>query len=310
MQDSFRDSSDSTSPVRAVRVLPPDQTAWRRPTGVSPGTWRYAHEGSIASRYNGFVADTPLCRLDLALLDQIFPLVSAAAVDSAKQVAAGATPLSRQSNAPVEGVQKKLSDTQKCLLDLGCGTGRAAQVLASRGYVVLAIDLSLPMLRQVRERNLDRVIAIQANLVELDALAKDTADGAVCLFSTLGMIQGRENRRQFLSHVRRIVRQGSPFYVHVHHRYAALTNLPGMRQLAVSAMRALTRRGWEFGDAVYPYRGLPDMFLHQFSCAELKADFAATGWQVQRWERLSVDGSKLLGPRERGVAGGFLTVVE
>lgn len=166
------------------------------------------------------------------------------------------------------------------------------------------------MLRQVRKRNLASVIPIQANLVELDALAEDAADGAVCLFSTLGMIQGRDYRRQFLSHVRRIVRPASPFYVHVHHRYAALTNLPGMRQLAGSALRALTRSKWEFGDAVYPYRGLPDMFLHQFSHAELTADFAAAGWHVQRWERLSVDGSRLLKPRERRVAGGFLVVVE
>ncbi len=51
------------------------------------------------------------------------------------------------------------------------------------------------------------------------------------------------------------------------------------------------------------------MFLHQFSRRELKADFVATGWQVQRWERLSLDGSRLLGRGQRSVAGGFLVVV-
>lgn len=310
MHESPPESSDSTSTPTPKRILPRDQSAWRRPTGVSAGTWRYVHEGSIASRYNQFVADTPLCRVDLRLLEEIFPIVSANAVDPEKTVASTAPPASPQLTTANDPVQKKLSDAKNCLLDLGCGTGRASEVLASRGYTVLAIDLSLPMLRQVRERHLASVIPIQANLVELNALAEDAADGAVCLFSTLGMIQGREHRRQFLSHVRRIVRRGSPFYVHVHHRYAALTNFPGMRQLAGSALRAITRREWELGDAVYPYRGLPDMFLHQFSRAELQADFAATGWRVQRWERLSVDGSKLLGHRERSVAGGFLTVVE
>lgn len=297
-------------PVAPKRPSPPDQTAWRRPVGVSAGTWRYAHEGSIASRYNQFVADTPLCRLDLELLEEIFPLHSACADDPNKQSWTADSSASPTQIVAGDRDQKKIPRSKKYVLDLGCGTGRASQVLAARGYTVLAIDLSLPMLRQVDERHLPSVIPIQANLVELDGLAENTADGAVCLFSTLGMIQGRENRRRFLAHVRRIVRPGSPFYLHVHHRYAALTNLPGMRQLAGSAMRALTRREWEFGDAVYPYRGLPDMFLHQFSRGDLKADFAATGWRVQRWERLSVDGARLLRQGERRVAGGFLAVVE
>ncbi len=210
---------------------------------------------------------------------------------------------------PGNQAEKKNGEERKWVLDLGCGTGRASELLAAGGYDVLAIDLSMPMLHQVRERDLGSVVPIQANLVELDAVADNIAAGAVCLFSTLGMIQGRNNRRRFLSHVRRIVQPTGPFYLHAHHRYAALTRLPGIRQLAGSAMRAVTRRGWEFGDAVYAYRGLPDMFLHQFSRRELKADFVATGWQVQRWERLSLDGSRLLGRGQRSVAGGFLVVV-
>lgn len=309
MSQSSPNSPESTSSHTSQRSSPPDQNAWRRPAGVSTGTWRYVHEGSIASRYDQFVADTPLCRLDLDLLEEIFPHHSASRNALENQPSTAILPEAERPLRMEERVEKKIPGAEKYVLDLGCGTGRASEVLARLGYAVLAIDLSLPMLRQVRERNLASVIPIQANLVELDALAENTADGAVCLFSTLGMIQGRGNRRQFLTHVRRIVRAGSPFYLHVHHRYAALTNLPGMRQLAGSALRSITRREWEFGDAVYPYRGLPDMFLHQFSRAELKADFAATRWQVQRWERLSVDGSRLLPHGERRVTGGFLAVV-
>lgn len=287
-----------------------DRTAWRRPAGVSVGTWRYAHEGSIAARYNDFVAGTPLCGIDLELLANVFPptFASHAADGPPENVQDGA-----RSRGPLPSKntsKKKKSESQEWVLDLGCGTGRASEVLATNGYAVLAIDLSMPMLRQVRERNLESVVPIQANLVELDALAGNSASGAVCLFSTLGMIQGRSNRRQFLSHVRRIVRPGCPFYLHVHHRYAALTSLPGVKQLVDSAARGLVQPGWEFGDAVYAYRGLPDMFLHQFSRGELRADFAATRWKVQRWERLSLDGAKILGHGSRNIAGGFLVVVD
>lgn len=292
------------------RPVAADRTAWRRPAGVSVGTWRYAHEGSIASRYNGFVAGTPLCGIDLELLADLFPPTFASHVGGAPPENARDGDRSRDPLPSKNAPKKKINDSQEWVLDLGCGTGRASEVLAKNGYAVLAIDLSMPMLHQVRERNLDSVVPIQANLVELDALADNIASGAVCLFSTLGMIQGRSNRRQFLSHVRRIVRPGCPFYLHVHHRYAAITSLPGLKQLVGSAARGLMRRDWEFGDAVYAYRGLPDMFLHQFSRGELRGDFAATCWKVQRWERLSLDGAKILGRGSRNVAGGFLVVVD
>ncbi len=309
MPKSSFESTDSSPHVEQKRSIPADQTLWRRPAGVSSGTWRYAHEGSIAARYNDFVADTPLCRVDLQLLAEVFPQYEADAnrCDSVQTAAAaGAVAPHVEPGSPH---QKKIAAAAKWVLDLGCGTGRASELLAAAGFEVMAIDLSIPMLQQVQQRGLKSVLPIHANLVELDCIGDDVASGAVCLFSTLGMIQGRSNRRRFLSHVRRIVQSGGLFYLHVHHRYAALTSLPGTRQLAGSAMRAMVQPQWEFGDAVYPYRGLPDMFLHQFSRRELRADFAASGWQVQRWERLSLDGSRLLGNKERAIAGGFLVVV-
>ncbi|MCG8651180.1 MAG: class I SAM-dependent methyltransferase, partial [Pirellulales bacterium] len=48
---------------------------WRRPQGVAPGTWHYVNQRAIADHYDAFVADTPLCRLDLQLLDDWFPPV-------------------------------------------------------------------------------------------------------------------------------------------------------------------------------------------------------------------------------------------
>ena len=40
---------------------------------------------------------------------------------------------------------------------------------------------------------------------ELEGLADEAVDYAVCLFSTLGMVRGRENRRRILAHACRIL---------------------------------------------------------------------------------------------------------
>ena len=75
--------------------------------------------------------------------------------------------------------------------DLGCGTGRALVPLVKAGHRGLAIDLSEPMLKVVQEKaDLDElpIDCLQANLVELDALADHSVDHAICMFSTLGMI--------------------------------------------------------------------------------------------------------------------------
>ncbi len=39
-----------------------------------------------------------------------------------------------------------------CLLEIGCGTGRVAIPLAQKGYKVIGIDISLPMLKQAKKK--------------------------------------------------------------------------------------------------------------------------------------------------------------
>lgn len=296
---------------------------WRRPRGVAAGTWEYVHQRSIADRYDEFVAETPLCAIDLEALQDTFP----------------APESPRREPPPV-------------VLDLGCGTGRAALPLARRGYRVVAIDLSEPMLRVLRQkvdgekvdgeseraRETGRdsnpgnrvtpapggpppvvssgagtiaagtIAAVRANLVELDGFADDTADDAVCLFSTLGMIRGRIHRLEMLRHVARIVRPGGRLLVHAHNRWASLHEPGGIRRLAASWIRSRVSSDHEFGDATYGYRGLPQMFLHRYSWRQLVVDLDESGWRLVDQVPLSLDGSERRGlgwpPHPR--CGGFL----
>lgn len=259
---------------------------WRRPRGVAPGTWAYTNERTIADHYDQFVADTPLCGRDREILARELP---------------GPPP---QANETV--------------LDLGCGSGRSAIPLAECGYRVVGIDLSQPMLAELMRKQCSPtgpkptipVACLRTNLVEMDAISAASADHAICLFSTLGMIQGRQHRRQFLGHVHRILRPGGKLIVHVHNKFAALREPGGISKLIASRLRSWTDAAHEFGDATYAYRGLENMFMHRFSRRELLSDLAATQWQLQSFNQLTIDGTGfvdrpgLLANR----AGGFIIV--
>lgn len=270
---------DSPKSTQMARSSPPD---WRRPPGVASGTWQYVNQRSIADHYDDFVADTPLCGLDHQILQQEFPQRTNSKKDS------------------------------RIVADLGCGTGRAAKSLMVRGYDYLGIDLSQSMLEQTRDKleSIDEagqlVGLIRANLVQLEGIADDSFSDAICLFSTLGMIQSRQNRHRFLKHVRRLVPSGGKFVLHVHNRWSALRESRGVLKLTASWFRSIRDSKHEFGDATYSYRGLDQMFMHRFSARELRKDLAASGWMIQKFHRVSIDGSRILA---RGkLAGGFVVV--
>ncbi len=257
--------------------------AWRRPPGVAPGTWEYVHQRSIADHYDAFVADTPLCRLDMEIVERAL----GDAGDS----------------------------TNSTILDLGCGSGRIAMELLRRGHHVVGVDLSQRMLELWVEKSVaagfaQRVLPLRANLVELQCLADASVDHAVCMFSSLGMIQGRANRRQVLRHTQRVTRAGGRLILHVHHRWAAIWEPGGIGSLSRSGWGSMTRRDVDFGDSTYAYRGLSQMFLHRFSRREIHADLRLTGWTIDNTLAISLDGSRVLESTlaARFRAGGFFVI--
>jgi SAM-dependent methyltransferase len=152
-----------------------------------------------------------------------------------------------------------------------------------------------------------RLLPLRSNLVELDCLADSIADHGICLFSTLGMIQGSENRQAFLRHVARIIRPGGQFVVHVHNRWAALREPRGIRTLTLNWLRSLGSGDHiEFGDQTYSYRGLDSMFMHRFSGRELANLLRRGGWRIDHLHPISLDGSTVM--KSIGIPGGFIAV--
>ncbi len=225
---------------------PAHRPTWKLPPGVSRGTWDYLQSPSVADDYDDYFALNSLFEHDEQVLAQ---------------------------HLQPPGL----------VADLGCGTGRALVPLVRAGHRGLAIDLSAHMLRVVQEKaELDRlpIDCLQANLVELDVLADDSVDHAICLFSTLGMIRGRANRRHALRHFRRILKPGGKFVLHVHNYWFNLRDPGGPLWLVKNLLTAPFIKHLEVGDKWFPYRGVPNMFLHVFRRRELATDLASAGYTI------------------------------
>lgn len=220
---------------------------WQLPPGVTRGMWDYASSPHIADDYDNYFSENRLFVFDEQVLARYFTRPGLVA-------------------------------------DLGCGTGRALVPLVRRGFRGLAVDLSEEMLRVVEQKaraeNLD-IQCLSANLVELDAVPDGHVDYAICLFSTIGMIRGRTNRRQALRHVRRIVKPGGIFVLHVHNYWYNLYDPAGPWWLIGNLIRSRFDKRMEAGDKFFDYRGIPKMFLHVFTRGEIRNDLRRAGFYVR-----------------------------
>jgi len=231
------------------------------PRGVSRGIWRYTQAEHIADLYDDYFAQNRLFDFDRQVLARHF-------------------------------VRPGL------VIDLGSGTGRALVALARRGFRGLGVDLSPAMLQiLVRKAKLENlpICVVRANLVELDCIRSRSFDYAVCLFSTLGMVQGRENRDRLLAHARRILKPGGLFVLHVHNLWYNLFDAAGRRWLLAHLPATLFGRRLERGDKYFHYRGIPRMFLHTFTRGEILGALVRAGFRAKELIPLDSTRQRALG---------------
>lgn len=234
--------------------------SWPLPPGVSRSVWEYAHTAHIAEDYDDFFACNRLFELDQEVV-------------------------ARHIRPP------------GLVVDLGCGTGRALLPLVRRGLRGVAVDLSADMLRIVQEKAEREDLGIQcvqANIVELDWLRDESVDFVVCLFSTLGMVQGARNRLRALRHARRALKPGGLLVLHVHNFWFSLYDPGGPWWIVRNLLRSAVRRDAERGDKYFAYRGIPQMFLHVFTYRELRRLVRRAGFRVREMTPLSASRSQCL----------------
>ena len=217
---------------------------------------------------------------------------------------------------PVEFRGGHPGDPRPLVGDFGCGTGRVAAQICPLGYRTLNVDLSQHMLKVARskfEPSASSAGFVHGNLVQLQWLRSQTLDMAVCLFSSIGMIRGREHRTAFLKHVRDALKPGAKFILHVHNRHHSWMDPLGPWWLISTWIRSRLDSNIEMGDRVYAYRGLPTMFLHIYSRSELLADLSNAGFSIVDMLAINRTGDQILQPRlpfQQLRAGGYFAICE
>jgi SAM-dependent methyltransferase len=227
--------------MSAFRVPP----AWRLPEGVDPPLWQYTHTPRLAAEEDAYFSEHPLFRVDARILDERFP-------------------------------------TPGRLVDLGCGAGRHALRFAERGFTVAAVDLSRSMLEIVGQKARAagvEILRVEANLCRLGCFPDGTFDYALAMFSTLGMIRGREARRRALGEFVRILRPGGRLALHAHNIWLNLRDRQGRAWLIKHAVRTLLRRD-ELGERRMTYRGIPGMRVHLYRWGELRRSLRRAGLRI------------------------------
>ena len=86
----------------------------------------------------------------------------------------------------VDSLIKRQLPEAKNLLDLGCGTGRHAEVFCDKGYVVHGVDLSESMLEKAKERSNGKEDRLSFSHSDVTKLCLDKKfDAIVALFHVL-----------------------------------------------------------------------------------------------------------------------------
>jgi SAM-dependent methyltransferase len=112
------------------------------------------------------------------------------------------------------------------VLDVGCGYGRHAMELAARGFHVVGLDISTPLLirggEEAHRRGL-QINFVRGDMRELDFEAQ--FDGAYCLFSTFGYFDDEMNKKA-IANIARALKPGGRVLLEILNRDYLITDLP------------------------------------------------------------------------------------
>ena len=238
---------------------------WQLPPGVDRGLWDYLHAADMVAGYDEQMRASPLALADMAFCELAFP-------------------------------------TPGRLVDLGCGTGRLCLHFAAKDFDCVGLDLSEEMLAKART-NVPNASFVNANLVELSALTDASFDYAACLFSTLGMVRGAENRTKVLANTFRLLKPGGRFVLHVHNRY--FRGL-GWKRVTGQRLKSFFAPAGAGDIAMSQAYGGAPLTLHHFTRRIAERLVDSMGFRVKEVSAIGTDGR----PARGGNVYGWLLLAE
>lgn len=141
----------------------------------------------------------------------------------------------------------------KTILDLGCGTGGHAVLLAQRGYKVTAVDRSAAMLQAAGRKAAQAGAAVDLRQGDITRLEWEEAfDAAIAMFAVAGYLSADKEMADFLAGAWRSLRPGGILVFDGWHGPGVLRERPAPRLLEIplGADEALLRLAEPRLDAV------------------------------------------------------------
>ncbi len=118
----------------------------------------------------------------------------------------------------------------RTILDVGCGTGNHAILLAKRGYEVTGVDLSESMLSIAKRKADANQVQIDFHMMDLRELElPKNFDICVCMFAAIGYLTTNNDIEKALRCIRRYLNPGSVFVLDFWYGPAVLELRPSTR---------------------------------------------------------------------------------
>ena len=112
------------------------------------------------------------------------------------------------------------------VLDVGCGYGRHAMELAARGFHVVGLDISTPLLVRGGEEAMRRGLEINFVRGDMRELDFDSQfDAAYCMFSTFGYFDDETNKKT-VTNIARALKPGGRMMLEILNRDYVIADLP------------------------------------------------------------------------------------
>jgi SAM-dependent methyltransferase len=130
----------------------------------------------------------------------------------------------------VDGLIKKFSKNSQTLLDMGCGTGRHAELLCDKGFIVHGVDLSEDMLEiaETRRKGKDEKLSFSLSNIT-DLILNKKFDVVVSLFHVMSYQNSNEELIKAFEVAKKHLKVGGVFIFDFWYGPAVLTDLPTLR---------------------------------------------------------------------------------